>query len=220
MDARETLAMFVAGGNMRDAEPSPTMDAETVKTLQMRLDSLRNGATLPEATAAPSDFRAGIAAREAQVAAAEAASRGADVPRWHADHPVMKQVYRAHDAISSLPAPGGLGGIIFVIFLFFLILIPITSKGETRTLLLWEVLLGQKEVEPIDVPVVDAGTGKANSEQSLIDIFVHAGLGVLGKGDSTNQPNTPPALMELAPVSDSFQLFDTSPAMAGGLGYE
>ena len=146
MNDRETLAMFVAGGNMRNAEPTPAMDADKKTELQQRLAALREGGKVVPADSAPSDFRDAIIQRE--TAANAKAQERLDVPRWNADNPVMKQVYRAHDAVANIPAPGGIGVILLIIFIFFLVLVPITTGGPTRTLLLWDVLLGKQGLPP------------------------------------------------------------------------
>jgi hypothetical protein len=182
MSARETLAMFVAGGNMRDAEPSPTMDKDKLQDVQQRLADLNAGKKPIPANGAPSDFRAGVAAREAAAAAAEAKKRGADVPRWNENHPVMKPIYKVHDAIASMPAPGGIAAILLAIFVLFVVLIPTTTSGETRALMLWEVLMGKKEVPPL--PIKTSGAPGSLLEQAA-QAAQQAAQGDTGKGSST-----------------------------------
>lgn len=180
MSARDTLAAFVAAGNLRDADPSPEMDPEKAKELRQRIEALRtHGGKPPDAGDAPGDFRADIEAREAKAAADLAAKRGLDVPRWKATNAVMKHIYAAHDRISSMPAPGGIAAILFIIFIFFLVLIPVTSNGTTRALLLWDVLLGQKELQnpAIDTAIQPTGSG--------IEKVAQAGQQATGAGSST-----------------------------------
>lgn len=145
-DARQTLRSFVEGGNLHDADFQP-IPPERAVALRGRLDAVRADTRMPSPTAAPSDFQAALRDREAAAEEAKAVSRGADIPRPHADKPGFKQFYKAHDFVATLPAPGGLGIILLTIGVFFLIIIPATSKGETRALLLWDVLLGRKKVQ-------------------------------------------------------------------------
>lgn len=177
MDNREMLAMFVAGGNMRNAEPSPAMDADRKQELQRRLVALREGGKIVDADAAPLDFREAINAREA-LASAKAQER-LDVPRWNANHPVMKGIYQAHDAIAGIPAPGGIGVILLIVFVFFLVLIPVTSGGPTRTLLLWDVLLGKKTLPPL------TRDARSTNENNTSDKGWHPGTGSTGTTAST-----------------------------------
>jgi hypothetical protein len=156
--ARETLALFVAGGNLLSTEPSPRVPPARGKLIRERQRAiLAGGKVNPEA--GPSELREAL---EEQIQAAddrERKSRGVDLPRnakW-ANHPIMKHIYRAHDAVAMLPVPGGLALIIVAIFIFWLFLIPVSSKGETRANLLWDVVLGQKSLPPATV----AGAGNA-----------------------------------------------------------
>ncbi len=148
MDNRETLAMFVAGGNLRNVEPTPAMDPQVKRDILQRLQMLREGGPITPDDAAPSDFREALSTREA-LAHAKARERW-DVPRWHADNALMKQVYRAHDTMASMPTPAGIGVILLIILVFFLVLIPVSTGGPTRMLLLWDVLLGSKKLPAID----------------------------------------------------------------------
>lgn len=145
MAARDTLAAFVAGGNMREAD-APTMSPDRAKELGERVKAVQSGTARLDPQMAPSDFRAAVQQREQEAATKAAASRGADIPRRFENHPIGKRIYQAHDAIASLPAPGGLAALLVAVVVLFFLLIPATSSGETRALLLWEVILGQKQI--------------------------------------------------------------------------
>ena len=156
--AREAIAEFVARGNVREAQASVALDQDRVSELQARLADLQDAATpIPDAEANPADFAAAVAEREA--AAKEIQVHGRNVPRWNADHPIMQRVYGAHDAVAGLPAPGGLGAILAIIAVLFFVLIGATAQGETRTLLLWDVLLGKKRVPLPDELALDQVVG-------------------------------------------------------------
>lgn len=158
-NARDAIAEFVVQGNLRDVQASDKLPDARRSELQARLANLREAtAEIPDAsTADVSDFRAAVAEREEQ--AKQISIAGKDVPRWNTNNPVMKQVYRAHDAVAGLPVPGGIGVMVLVIALFFFILIPATTTGETRALLLWEVLLGKKQVTDSSTLPVVTGSG-------------------------------------------------------------
>jgi hypothetical protein len=225
MDDQETLAMFVAGGTMRDADPTQKMPPEKLAAIKARLEALREGEDLPAPTAAPSDFRAAIEDKEQKVAAQEAAARGKDVPRWKEDAPVMKPVYHAVDTVTGLPAPGGLGVIILIIAIFFLILIPASTAGETRMLLLWEVLLGRKEIQQTQPNYVDAGTGAVNpigAALSTVGTGIAAGVGIATNTSTSTVQTVAQGIAAGAGMAFGFgdSTNETSIPTAGGIGYE
>ena len=146
-EARDTIASYVATGSLRPSDNAAVaLLPERQIELTQRLETVRAGGSPPSAEDDPTEFALAIREREEQARLERESNRGADVPRWNQDNSIMRGIYTAHDTIVSLPAPGGLGLLILVIVLFFLILIPATSSGETRSLLLWEVLLGKKEI--------------------------------------------------------------------------
>lgn len=165
----ETLALFVAGGNLRDAEPSPKIPADRVKLIKQRQEAILQGKGTPAAGDTPSDFRSAVAEKEQEADERERKSRGADIPGRNrfANHPVLKHIYRAHDAISSLPAPGGLAAMIVAIFILWLFLIPVTSKGETRANLLWDVLMGTKTLPGATITQAVGGISDASAKAML-----------------------------------------------------
>lgn len=158
---RALIAEYVLSGNMREADTkaltlAPSRQAE----LRARLGNFREGGAtvIPEPNAEPGDFRAAIAAREDEIA--EEDKTGKPTPRWNQDKQPMKAIYIVNDGVSKLPTPAGLGMLLLGILALFFILIPATSDGETRALLLWEVLLGKKQInDPSGLPGVDAGSG-------------------------------------------------------------
>lgn len=164
---RQALADFVAGNVQRppfvqqsDAEKIQISD-DKLKALQDRLHKLQQvpGET-PAATDDPGQFATAVRDREAE--AQKRDDEGEPIPRWNEDKPVIKQAYAAHDALVQLPHPGGIGVLVLVLALFFVILIPATTAGETRGLLLWEVLLGKKQLTGIDSYVV-GGNGSVET---------------------------------------------------------
>ena len=161
-DNRQALVRFIGGGSERKSDlvidASAFIDAGRRKQLQERLRDLQAEHNIVDADSDPSEFRHAIAEREAAVAAKPS---GHDVPRWQADTPIMKSIYGAHDAITTLPHPGGLGMLILAIVLLFLILIPATGNGETRTLLLWDVLLGRKQIDQASAPQTGDAIGQS-----------------------------------------------------------
>lgn len=187
---RNLLEEYVLSGNLRSTDKALTVDPGRQAELRARMANLREAGTstglaLPSATDDPSDFRAAVAEREA--AAELIQTRGKDTPRVNADKQPMKGIYLVNDSVAKLPVPGGLGAMLLVILLFFFILIPATSAGETRALLLWEVLLGRKQIlDPASMPAVDAGTGNVGSAigNAIAGAAagIGAGIGIAGAG--------------------------------------
>lgn len=165
---RAIIEEYVLSGNLRESDTkalalSPPRQAE----LRARLGNLREGGkvagVLPAPDSDPGDFRAAVQEREE--AAALIQQKGKETPRINADKQPQKAIYFANDFVAGLPSPGGLGGLLLFILLFFFILIPATSAGETRTLLLWDVLLGRKQItDPGSTPVVDASSGGIHAD--------------------------------------------------------
>ena len=156
-DTSMALQRYVAAGNLRDIDSPQTtivIEEKRRQQLQKRLAGVRDRfAGVPDAsTTNPRDFRAALQYREDRDYQRDLDERqnGKDIPRLEFQNPALnnaaKQVYKAHDFVTSLPHPGGLGAIILVIVVLFLILIPATGRGETRGLLLWEVFLGRKAI--------------------------------------------------------------------------
>jgi hypothetical protein len=196
-DDRNLIEEYVVSGNMRDDSKALTIDPSRQAELRARLQNLREGAqagglpALP-ADSNPSDFRAAVEERERQAEIIQ--TRGKDTPRVNADKQPMKAIYFVNDAVAALPSPGGLGGLLLAILVFFFILIPATSAGETRALLLWEVLLGQKQInDPASVPAVDAGTGNVIAAVGgAIGTGIGIGIQAVGLSSKTPPPATPP----------------------------
>lgn len=206
MAARDTLAAFVAGGNMRDAD-APSMTPERAKELQERVTALRAGTAPLAASDAPGDFRAAIQKREQEAATKAAASRGADIPRKWESNPIINHVYRAHDAIASLPAPGGLAAVIVAIIVLFFLVVPATSAGETRALLLWEVLLGKKQV-PTD-------TTSANAPGSGLEAVAQAGQQLAGGNGGSANKTQATGTGSMYPLMTPLDSYPTSAAPEG-----
>lgn len=177
---RNVIESYVLDGNLRDASKALVVDPGRQAELRARMANLREGGQVaalpaPEADSNPGDFRAAIEERER--AAELIQTRGKDTPRVNADKQPMKAIYLVNDSVAALPAPGGLGALLLVILLFFFILIPATSAGETRALLLWEVLLGRKQIlDPASIPTVDAGSGNIGS--AIGGAIAGAGAGI------------------------------------------
>lgn len=187
--AREQIAQFVEQGNVRHADAAVDLASARVSELAARLDDLQAANTpIPDAEAAPADFAAAVQAREK--AAKEIKVAGRDVPRWNAQNPIMQRVYGAHDAITDLPAPGGLGALLIIIAILFFVLISATAQGETRTLLLWEVLLGKKRLpdrqEQVQKVIVG---GLAQANDLLQNLFNGIESAITG-GQLGNQSTT------------------------------
>lgn len=154
-DARTELALYVAGGNMREVdtpEAHMAIQKERLALLGSRLGKWREtmGQTIVTPEAAPADFQAALDAADERAYQRSLTEQGRDVPRLDPKNPtaakVLNRVYQAHDTVAALPHPGGLAAIILLIALLWLVLIPATGKGETRLLLLWDVLLGRKQM--------------------------------------------------------------------------
>lgn len=154
-DARNELALYVAGGNMRaatDPDVQIAIQKERVAVLGNRLAQWREnmGRVTVTPEAAPADFQAAIDAADERAYQRSLTEQGRDIPRLDPKNPtaakVANYVYRAHDTVAGLPHPGGLGAILLIIAFLWLVLIPATGKGETRLLLLWDVLLGRKQM--------------------------------------------------------------------------
>lgn len=155
-DTSMALARYVAAGNLRDIDSPQTtivLEEKRKQQLQKRLAGVRETIIdVPPASSNPRDFRAAIQYREDRAYERELDERqnGRDIPRLEFQNPALnkaaKQVYKAHDFVTGLPSPGGLGAIILAIVILFLVLIPATGRGETRALLLWEVFLGRKAI--------------------------------------------------------------------------
>jgi len=160
-DDRALIAEYVLSGNLRESDTKAlAIRPERMAELRARLGNFREGGAtiIPEPSAEPGDFRAAVTAREDEID--EEDKTGKPTPRWKADQQPMKAIYIVNDGVSKLPTPAGLGGLLLGILALFFILIPATSAGETRALLLWEVLLGKKQInDPNALPGVD-GSGK------------------------------------------------------------
>ena len=156
-DSSMAIQRYVAAGNLRQIDSPETdliIDEQRRTQLQRRLAGLREqwvGLPSPQTTN-PSDFRAAVQVREEKAYQRERDERfnGKDIPRPTFQNTTInnaaQQVYKAHDFVTGLPSPGGLGAILLAIIILFLVLIPATGKGETRLLLLWDVLLGRKAI--------------------------------------------------------------------------
>jgi len=219
-DDRNVLEEYVLSGNLRDASKPLTVDPGRQAELRARMANLREAGnstalTTPDASADPGDFRAAVQEREA--AAELIQTRGKDTPRVNADTQPMKAIYLVNDSVAALPVPGGLGALLLVILVFFFILIPATSKGETRALLLWEVLLGRRQIlDPASIPAVDAGTGNVGSAIGGIIGGIKAGIGAAGGGLGF----TPGATQPVAPSGGVTTLPGGITLNAGGtIGY-
>lgn len=149
-DARSQLTRFIATGSQAKSgaitNMSSAIDPAHKRTLRDKIKKLQDEHDIVHPDSQPGDFRNALQTREKKVAS----KHGKDIPRPYSQNHYVQHVYKAHDAIVALPHPGGLGMLILLIVLFFLILIPATSSGETRTLLLWDVLLGRKHVHQSD----------------------------------------------------------------------
>lgn len=222
-DPRDVLLNFVETGNVRDTEFEP-IPQERALALRERLETIRADGVI-DATGNPGDFAAALRDREAENEQAKNISRGKDVPRLMEEKPGFKQFYRAHDVISTLPAPGGLGLILLAILLFWMLILPATTNGETRTLLLWDVLLGKKKLPTIgkdteggaiipgggdggDAPPGFGGNGGKNG-----------GLPPIIGASATNGMSMQNWLSDLADsdLADSGRLIASSAAARGGL---
>lgn len=192
-DDRALIAEYVLSGNLRESDTKAlTIRPERMAELRARLGNFREGGAtvIPEPTANPSDFRAAIEAREGEIR--EEDKTGKPTPRWRADQQPMKAIYIVNDSVSKLPTPAGLGGLLLGILALFFILIPATSDGETRALLLWEVLLGKKQInDPSGLPGVD---GSGTVFQALPDT---PDGGPKGAPKSSIVPAAPTALPDI-----------------------
>lgn len=197
---RNLLEEYILSGNLRSSDKALTVDPSRQAELRARIANLREGGAstalaTPLATDDPGDFRAAVEERER--AAELIQTRGKDTPRVNADKQPMKAIYLVNDSVAKLPAPGGLGALLLTIVIFFFILIPATSKGETRALLLWEVLLGRKQIlDPARIPAVDAGTGNIGSAIggaiAGAGAGIKAGIGIAGGfASGATQPAAP-----------------------------
>lgn len=176
-DARNELALYVAGGNLRNQDQAAqdiAIQKERLALLRGRLGQWREnlGSTIVTPESTPADFRASLEAADQRAYERSLAEQGRDVPRLEVQNPtaqkMLNRVYQAHDTVVSLPTPGGLGTLILIIVVLFLILIPATGRGETRALLLWDVLLGRKQM-PGSTPAPATG-------QSAQDVITQAAV--------------------------------------------
>lgn len=154
-DARTELALYVAGGNMRESNTPEThiaIQKERLALLGSRLGRWREtmGQTIVTPESAPADFQAALDAADERAYQRSLSEQGRDIPRLDPQNPtaakVTNAIYKAHDTVAALPHPGGLALLILLIAGLWLVLIPATGKGETRLLLLWDVLLGRKQM--------------------------------------------------------------------------
>jgi hypothetical protein len=181
-----TIREYVAGAQVTVAPADAVQPApRAIKAIRQRQANLAAAAAgpAPSAAANPADFAAAVQAREASVREKDA--QGQDIPRKYESIDWLKPVYKAHDALVSLPRPGGIGVLVAVLAVFFIILIPATSAGETRALLLWDVLLGKKRVYDANAPqlgTVDGGTGNI---ATFVGAAAAAGESVAGLAPTT-----------------------------------
>lgn len=170
-DARNELALYVAGGNLRNHEQAATdiaLQQDRLAALRGRLGRWREdvGQTIVTPEANPADFRAALEAADERAYQRSLTEQGRDIPRIEPQNPtaakILNRVYQAHDTVVGLPTPSGLGTIILIIVVLFLILIPATGRGETRALLLWDVLLGRKQLPDTTPQNVPAGSSPQN----------------------------------------------------------
>jgi len=186
-DARTELLEYVTGSpddtllaRRSPGDTTQPLSDERAKELREQLQRLSEAGGEPlSGTDDPTEFQEALAEREER--AKDISLHGKDVPRWREDSRVMKPVYRAHDVVVSLPQPGGIGVLILALVILFLVLIPATTQGETRTLLLWEVLLGKKQVDDPNapqIPVANADGSIISNAQGVIN-QVKAGLGII-----------------------------------------
>jgi len=188
-EARQELALYVAGGNLRNHEQA----AQDIQIQQDRLAALRGrlgrwredvGQTIVTPEASPADFRAALASADERAYQRSLTEQGRDIPRLEPQNPtaakVLNRVYQAHDTVVGLPTPAGLGTLILIIVVLFLILIPATGRGETRTLLLWDVLLGKKQM-PGTTQTAPAGSNPADLiTQQAVSAVITAGNEISG----------------------------------------
>lgn len=168
-DSRQELALYVAGGSLRNQDQA----AQDIQLQQDRIAALRGrlgrwrediAGTVVTPEAAPADFRAALEDADERAYQRSLTEQGRDIPRLTPRNPLaakaLNRVYQAHDTVTSLPTPAGIGVLILFIVVLFLILIPATARGETRMLLLWDVLLGRKTM-PGSTPA-PAGTDSSD----------------------------------------------------------
>jgi hypothetical protein len=66
--------------------------------------------------------------------------------------------------LSSLPTPGGIGVILFIIVIFLMAVIPVNAQGDTRLKLIWLTLLGRTHLAYSNVTQSSSG----NTNNSVI----------------------------------------------------
>jgi hypothetical protein len=194
------LADYVASGNTRVVDSALShLSGKNRGEIEKKFAEIRqnrtslvtafreSGTPPPQASSEPGDFRAALTENNQVAYERDLKRRGIEVRQPDTNNKLLKTVpalarllesfYKGQTAVKSLPSPGGLGLILLVILAFFLILVPATSAGETRALLLWDVLLGKKVITKDTAPA-----GSSSSNPNYEGAVIAGALGGTGEG--------------------------------------
>lgn len=75
------------------------------------------------------------------------------------------QVGRLADWASGLQTPGGIGLLVGVLIFMVWVIVPINTQGRTRMQLLWGILTGQVEMQPLDQTAGGGAGGDVGSTE-------------------------------------------------------
>lgn len=126
------------------------------------------------------------AARNQRVMTARGISRFA---ASHAPGPAQ----RAGARLRSLPTPGGLGGVIAALLFFNVAIVPVGTSGQTRLLLLWQVLTG---AVALPTPPAPPSAASATDQQAVNDVAASTAIQVASGGAFIIPPALIPPILQ------------------------